>query len=297
MSLTVPQPIHDALDDTSLEPFIPVSQLPPLAAPSATPSVPSIATTSPQSSVEDLPAATPTHDGCHGGAWVFSPPAQPPSRKPSARKSSVSSFFCFANTPTEASQHEKDQNDRRRLQRLHQIPENDAFSSSRRRRRRKTPLILLGSVLLFGVVATVLLVSKGDSSNANLGDMVNATAAPRGMPDAIDNTQTPANASLPNNPAETPIGVDEDVYGWGRGDGTNVRWSKYRFYFVNKCSFPLHLYQKYRDDSRNWSFCQVPVGSYGCPNNRDGAYLHTPHAGHDQATCKCIGVASAHGVL
>ncbi|ETV66270.1 hypothetical protein H257_17239 [Aphanomyces astaci] len=79
--------------------------------------------------------------------------------------------------------------------------------------------------------------------------------------------------------------ADEMLFGSGAGDGTHVRWSKYRFYFVNKCSHPLNVFQKYRDDAPKWAFCQVPVESYGCPNNRDGAYLHTLDGGQDQATC------------
>ncbi|RQM19263.1 hypothetical protein B5M09_013954 [Aphanomyces astaci] len=159
------------------------------------------------------------------------------------------------------------------------------YASSRRRRRRKTPFILLGSVLLFGVVAAVLLTSKGDTSNASVGEMEHrtTTAAPPPLVPRVSPSPPPEPTTNMVTPDATRT-ADEMLFGSGAGDGTHVRWSKYRFYFVNKCSHPLNIFQKYRDDAPKWAFCQVPVESYGCPNNRDGAYLHTLDGGQDQAT-------------
>ncbi|CAK4076142.1 unnamed protein product [Aphanomyces euteiches] len=212
------------------------------------------------------------------GAWLFSPPALAP--KSPARKSSKSSggrpssFFFFSSTPTTEKKPERPV----RLQRLQQIPE-----SEHKRRRPRTPIILIASVVVFGVIAAILLFSTGGkASNSSLGAKENdktttvaptTTAAPSDAPSPI-----PTEASV--RLAATSLSEDDNIS--GDGDGANVKWSKYRFYFVNQCSIPLNIYQKYHGGPSE--FCKVATGQFGCPNYRNGTFLHTTSSGMDQAT-------------
>ncbi|EQC26368.1 hypothetical protein SDRG_15779 [Saprolegnia diclina VS20] len=187
--------------------------------------------------------------------WLFSPPAL---RRPSGRTSSIAAFFQMATLPP-----------------LHKAyPTPDVKDSNENRRRQyRLPFVLFACFAVFAIVAGVLVFGSGTSDNASDKSAATAPETPAPTP-----TPTPAPTAVLES-----IELTEDLNSNGVGNGEDVPWKRARYYFVNNCSMPLHIYQKPVDIKR-WAFCDLDVGRYGCASNETGTNYHTPNGGFDQAT-------------
>ncbi|OQR92551.1 hypothetical protein ACHHYP_03516 [Achlya hypogyna] len=191
-------------------------------------------------------------DGTGNDTWLFSPPAL---RRPSGRTSSIAAFFQQATLPP--------------LQKSYPMPE----TKDGRRRQYRVPFVLFACFAVFAILAGVLVFGSRDSDSASEKTATNITVAP-----VAPTTATPAPTAMLE-----AVEITEEANASGMGDGTNVPWKFHRYYFVNNCTEPLHIYQKPVNMTR-WGFCDLAVGTYGCAGNETGASYHTPAASLDQAT-------------